>query len=112
LPAGVVVADWRFMPALTPAKFDARSITIHAKDLPQGGQLLVTAILRRDMLGDSTTGSTQLVIPIDQAPQCSAGSDPACIEVQTVESNFPNAKFLVSAGAPLAGPSSCAPVSG
>jgi hypothetical protein len=72
------------------------SISIPARQLPQAGQILVSVVLRWDPPHDAATGSTQLVIPIDQPPQCAAAAGARCIDVQVLHDRFPTSKFLVS----------------
>jgi hypothetical protein len=96
LHAGVYVSEWRTIPALQGAiKSDANSITIPPQTLPKGGNIAVVATL--SLGGEAVNGSTQLVIPVDQPPQCTAPTGSSCIEVQTISSIFPTSKVVVSA---------------
>jgi hypothetical protein len=49
-------------------------------------------------VADSTAiGITQLAIPIDLPPQCTAPANSSCIDVLALDNSFPTSKFLVSA---------------
>ena len=91
-------AEWHTTPELaTPTRGGAESITIPATSLPQGGQLLVSATLHLEVANSTAVGTTQLVVPIDQPPLCTAPASSSCIDVLVLDDNFPTSKLLVSA---------------